>query len=283
MKIRTGLIGAGIQYSSSPRIHMDEAASAGIDYSYELFDFDQCAEGTAALPRLLDNAEQQGFAGLNITFPCKQSVLPLLDELSAEADKLQSVNTVVFRDGKRYGHNTDWWGFAESFRRGLPEVAIGKVALIGAGGAGSAVAYAALQLGVGALVIHDADSGRAQALAARMQSLFPRSSVMAEPNLQATLMGIDGVIHATPMGMAKLPGMALPADLIQPPLWIADIVYVPLTTALLALAQSRGCRVLNGGVMAVMQAAGAYELFCGHPANHARMLQRFETQVLQVR
>lgn len=278
---RTGLIGAGIQQSSSPRIHVDEAKSLGLAYTYELFDLDQQTDGVAALPRLLDYAQAQGFAGLNITYPCKQSVLPLLDELSADADTLQSVNTVVFRNGKRMGHNTDWWGFAESFRRGLPGVAMDNVVLVGAGGAGSAAAYAALQLGVKQLVVHDSDHARAKALAARMAAVFPQSIVRSESDIVRAMQGVDGVIHATPMGMAKLPGIALPPDLIQPPLWVADIVYVPLNTALLELAAARGCRVLNGGAMAVLQAARAFFLFCGHAPDHARMLARFDGQVVR--
>lgn len=280
---RVGLIGAGIQYSSSPRIHMDEAASIGLNYSYELFDLDQQTDGAAALPRFLDAAQQQGFAGVNITFPCKQSVLPLLDDLSADANTLQSVNTVVFRDGKRYGHNTDWWGFAESFRRGLPDVALGKVVLIGAGGAGSAAAYAASKLGVKSLVIHDSDPSRAQQLATRMAAHFPPGHVWAERDLVAALQAADGVINATPIGMEKLPGMAIPAACIQPPLWVADIVYVPLYTELLELALARGCRVLNGGGMAVLQAARAFYLFCGHTPDHTRMLARFDSQVMRAR
>jgi shikimate dehydrogenase len=280
---RVGLIGAGIQFSSSPRIHMDEAASIGLNYSYELFDLDEQPNGAAALPGLLDAAQKQGFAGLNITFPCKQSVLPLLDDLSADAATLQSVNTVVFRDGKRYGHNTDWWGFAESFRRGLPDAALGKVVLVGAGGAGSAAAYAASQLGVESLVIHDSNHSRAQQLAMRMAAHFPRGKVWAERDLVAALQTADGAINATPMGMEKLPGMALPSDCIKPPLWVADIVYVPLYTELLELAVSRGCRVLNGGGMAVLQAARAFYLFCGHTPDHTRMLARFDSQVVRAR
>ena len=280
---RVGLIGAGIQFSSSPRIHMDEAESIGIPYSYELFDLDLEPDGTAALPRLLDEAEQNGFVGVNITFPCKQTVLPLLSDISADADILQSVNTVVFRDGKRYGHNTDWWGFGESFQRGLPDVAMRKVALVGAGGAGSAAAYAVLQLGAESLVIHDSNHERAELLATRMASCFPKRIVSAERDMLSALQGIDGVIHATPMGMTKLPGLALPEASIRPPLWIADIVYVPLTTALLELAQARGCRILNGGGMAVLQAAHAFYLFCGHTPDHARMLARFDKQVVRVR
>lgn len=278
MKYRVGLIGAGIQQSGSPRIHMDEAASLGLDYSYELLDIDAEQDGATALPRLLTLAEQQGYAGLNITYPCKQAVLPLLHELSPEASALQAVNTVVLRNGKRIGHNTDWWGFAENFCRRLAPVPLHDVVLVGAGGAGAAAAYAVLRLGVERLWIHDADSARATALAERMTALFPRQQTRMAESLPAVLEHANGLIHATPMGMVKLPGLAVPPQSICPPLWVAEIVYVPLETALLALARARGCRVLDGGGMAVLQAAQAFTLFCGHVPDYARMLARFPAQ-----
>lgn len=280
-RFRTGLIGAGIGFSSSPRIHMDEAASLGLDYRYELFDLDHEPDGAAALPRLLDAAERSGFAGVNITYPCKQTVLPLLDELSDDARRLQSVNTVVFSAGKRQGHNTDWWGFAENFRRFLTPVAMNNVVLVGAGGAGAAVAYALLKLGTASLLINDSDSSRAAMLASRLAGQFPDRSVAVASDLPAALAIADGLVHATPVGMSKLPGIAVPAECVQPPLWVADIVYVPLETQLLALARQRGCRVLNGGGMAVLQAARAFEHFSGMTADIERMLSRFAKQVLR--
>ena len=134
-KVLVGLIGAGIQRSQSPSLHMEEGRALGLDYRYEILDVDLVEGGAAALPRLLDEAEARGFAGLNITFPCKQQVIPLLHDLSDDARSLQSVNTVVFQKGKRIGYNTDWWGFAENFRRGMPDVKRDRVVLVGAGGA----------------------------------------------------------------------------------------------------------------------------------------------------
>ena len=149
-----GLIGAGIQASRSPALHEAEGAAQGVRYLYKLIDLEVLGLGAEALPELLTAAERMGFAGLNITHPCKQAVLPLLHELSPDARALGAVNTVVLRDGRRIGHNTDWFGFAESFRRGLPDVARDRVVQIGAGGAGSAVAHAALTVGVRHLTDH---------------------------------------------------------------------------------------------------------------------------------
>ena len=163
--ILEGLIGAGIQLSRSPGMHEAEAVAQGMRLTYRLIDLEVLREGAEALPRLLSMAQAAGFAGLNITYPCKQAVIPLLDELSPDALALGAVNTVVFADGKRIGHNTDWWGFAESFRRGLPDASLAHVVQLGAGGAGSAVAHALLTLGAKRLAIVDTDRPKAEALA----------------------------------------------------------------------------------------------------------------------
>ncbi len=257
---------------------MDEAASLGLNYRYLLLDLDLKHEGAAALPQLLEQAERAGFAGVNVTYPCKQLVVPLLDQVSEQARRLNAVNTVVFKNGKREGHNTDWWGFAESFRRELPDASLARVVLVGAGGAGAAVAYAALQLGAKTVLIHDSDPARVAALLARLGPLFPGSCVLKGGELAADLRTADGLIHATPVGMAKSPGLAVPAASIQPPLWVADVVYFPLETQLLALARARGCRVLQGGGMAVLQAARALALFTGRTPDLQRMLARFPHQ-----
>ena len=277
--VLVGLIGAGIQRSSSPALHMDEGRALGIDYRYEILDLDRVAGGSTALASLLDDAQGKGYAGLNITYPCKQAVIPLLDELSDDAHSLQSVNTVVFQGGRRIGHNTDWWGFAESFRRGMPDAKRDRVVLVGAGGAGSAVGYAALQLGVRSLLIHDVDRARARALATRLGELFPAREALAVDDLPAALATADGLIHASPTGMAKLPGLPVPAGSLKPPLWVAEVVYVPLETQLLQKARGNGCRTLDGGGMAVFQAVMAFELFCGVKPDAERMLRRFNASL----
>jgi len=278
-KLQVGLIGAGIQQSGSPALHMQEGAALGLDYHYQLLDLDLLPEGPDTLPRLLLQAQAAGFAGLNITFPCKQAVIPLLDTLSPEAVALQSVNTVVFAGTQCIGYNTDCYGFAENLRRGLADVERQRVVLVGAGGAGSAVAYAALQWGTRALLIHDRDPERAKALAARLSAQFPDCEVTVTDDLESALAHADGLIHASPTGMAKLPGLPVPAHCLRPPLWVADVVYVPLETQLLAQARAAGCRTLDGGGMAVFQAAKAFELFTGIKPDAERMLASFNARL----
>ena len=274
--ILAGLIGAGIQKSLTPALHMREGAEQGFDYHYELLDLDCIQGGAAALAATLLDAEQRGFAGVNVTHPCKQIVVPMLDELSEDAAALGAVNTVVFEAGQRVGHNTDWWGFAESFRRGLRDVAMDTAVLLGAGGAGAAVAYAMLKLGIESLEIFDINRSRMQALVAKMSKLFPRQRVVFATSLADAMRTAAGLVHATTTGMAKSPGLPLPAELLEPRHWVAEIVYFPLQTELLRRAQKLGCRTLDGGGMAIYQAVHAFRLFTGITPDAQRMTRHFD-------
>ncbi|MBR0659813.1 shikimate dehydrogenase [Neoroseomonas oryzicola] len=270
-----GLIGQGIGGSRTPAMHEREGAEHGLRLVYRRIDLDALKLGPEALPDLLCAAEWMGFAGLNITYPCKQAVVPLLDELSPGARALGAVNTVVLKDGRRIGHNTDLTGFAEAFRRGLPGVARDRVVQLGAGGAGSAVAQALLSEGVGRLTIADTDQARSQALAADLRGRFGAGRAEACADLPAAVAAADGIVNCTPVGMAKLPGTPLPVALLRPALWVAEIVYFPLETDLLRAARAIGCRTLDGGGMAVFQAVDAFRLFTGREPDAERMLRHF--------
>lgn len=270
-----GLIGRGIAGSRTPAMHEREGAECGLRLIYRRIDLEVLRLGPEALPELLRAAEWMGFAGLNITYPCKQAVVPLLDELSADAQALGAVNTVVLKDGRRIGHNTDLTGFAEAFRRGLPGAVRDRVVQLGAGGAGAAVAHALLSEGVGCLILADTDAARAEALADGLRARFGADRAVACTDLAAAVAGADGVVNCTPVGMAKLPGSPLPVTLLRPALWVADIVYFPLETEFLRAARAIGCRALDGGGMAVFQAVGAFRLFTGLEPDAARMLRHF--------
>ncbi len=273
--LRVGLIGASIQQSKSPTLHETEARALGLDLSYTLIDLKALGLGVDALPRLLESAEQEGFSGVNVTHPFKQAVIPLLDHLSDEAAMIGAVNTVVFKDGQRLGYNTDEWGFRENFRRQMAGVALDRVVQIGAGGAGAATAQALLSLGARTLRIVDADTARAQALADKLSARFGEANLSATASLDAALKDADGVVNATPMGMADHPGLPLDPALLRPDLWVAEIVYFPLDTELLMQARRLGARTVNGGGMAVFQAARAFELFTGIEPDQERMLRHF--------
>ncbi|WP_394713489.1 shikimate dehydrogenase [uncultured Roseibium sp.] len=275
-----GLVGRGIQRSRTPEMHMAEASAHGIRSVYKIIDFDVFSGREPDLAEILSAAEMTGFNGLNVTYPFKIQVVPLLDQLSANAKAVGSVNTVVFRDGRRYGHNTDLWGFAESFRRGMEGAARRKVLLIGAGGAGVAVAHALADLGIENLLVFDIDPIRAARLVAQLKINRPATTTEVVDHLDAgTVSGLDGIVNATPIGMAKAPGSAFPAELLDQAMWVADIVYFPLETQLLKDARKIGCRILPGSGMAIFQASRSFELLTDRPADPERLKTTFDNFV----
>jgi shikimate dehydrogenase len=267
-----GLIGAGIQASRTPAMHECEAQAHGIRCLYRLLDLDTMPE--SSLQDLLDAAERVGFAGVNVTHPCKQSVLAHLSELSSAARVTGAVNTIVFDDGRRIGHNTDASAFRRSFEDGLPGARLDRVVQLGAGGAGAATAYAALAMGVQQLLIVDKLGERARALCARLDAAFPERATPAT-HVEDALAGADGLIHATPTGMATHPGLPLPIELLHRELWVAEIVYFPVETPLLLAAREKACRTLDGTGMALWQAVEAFALFTGLEADAERMREAF--------
>ncbi|MGH3356883.1 MAG: shikimate dehydrogenase [Nocardioidaceae bacterium] len=275
--VLAGLVGAGIATSLTPALHEREADRLGLRCVYQRFDITELGLTPADVGTLVGSAHRTGFTGLNITHPCKQLVIDHLDALSPDAVALGAVNTVVFEGPRAVGHNTDWSGFAHSFARGLPDVATQDVVLLGAGGAGAAVAHALLTLGADLVTVVDTDPGRADLLARALRERFGRRRAAAAPTqrLDRLLAAADGLVHATPTGMAAHPGLPLPAALLRAEHWVADIVYRPLETELVQLARSRGCRTLDGGGMAVYQAVDAFELFSGVVPDPDRMTLHF--------
>jgi shikimate dehydrogenase len=278
-QVLLGLIGSGIQRSLTPAMQEAEGQAQGLRVSYLLIDLDETNEGPEALPGLLAAARGAGFAGLNITYPCKQAVIPLLDDLSDEARAMGAVNTVVFQDDRSVGHNTDGLGWRWGFERALPHADLTRVALLGGGGAGSAIAHALLRMGCRHLIVVDQEAARARELAGRLVEVYPHCTVEGTDDAVAALRGACGVVHATPTGMDKLPGTPVDVELLRAGLWLSEIVYFPLETALLKAARARGLATVDGGTMAVGQALGAFELFTGRQADAARMDAHFRRLV----
>lgn len=272
----TGLIGRDIQASLTPRLQESEADAQGVRLIYRLFDFAADGMDGKDLPRLLDALQLAGFAGVNVTHPYKQAVIAHLDELSPQAAQIGSVNTVVFRNGRRIGYNTDVTGFAENLRSGLPQgTAASRVVQMGAGGAGAATAHALMGLGVEQLTLFDSDIDRATALAEALCAAHGAGRAIVGQDLSMAIGGADGIVNATPMGMAVHPGSAIPRDLLEPRLWVTDIVYFPLETQLLREAREADCTTLDGSGMTIFQAVGAFQHFTGLTADPARMRVNF--------
>ncbi len=276
-----GLIGAGIGTSLTPALHEHEADALGVSYSYQLIDIAALGLQPDDAGRLVRDAQRMGFSGVNVTHPCKQVVVEHLDEISPAADTIGAVNTVTFTAGRTVGHNTDQPAFKQSLDEGLPNADRNDVVVLGAGGAGAAAASAALELGTSRLTIVDADGSRADGLGESLALRFPSAIIRSlEPaGLADALAGADGLIHATPTGMAHHPGIPFDLRLLQKRTWVAEIVYRPLDTELLHGARRLGCRTLDGGGMAVIQAALSFELFTGLEPNRERMRKEFDAMV----
>jgi shikimate dehydrogenase len=268
----SGLVGEGISASRSPWLHEREADAQGVRLVYSLYDLAEAPERDEALPMTLDAAKRMGFAGLNITHPYKQRVIPFLDQLADGARRIGAVNTVAFRDGCAIGYNTDYLGFAEGLRRGLAGASFNQVVQLGAGGAGAATAHALLEHGTSNLHLFDVEKERAEALAAILTSSFRHASIEVVQDLNAALRAADGAVNASPVGMVGHAGSPLPKGALRPSMWVADIVYFPLETELLKEARAIGCRTLDGIAMVVFQAAAAFDIFTGLTADRERML-----------
>jgi shikimate dehydrogenase len=157
------------------------------------------------------------------------------------------------------------------------------VVLLGAGGAGAAVAHPLLTLGVRRLTVLDMAGDRAEQLATALADRFGagRATGGDLDGLTQALAGAAGLVHATPTGMAAHPGLPVPAEVLRPPLWVADVVYRPLETELVRTARAAGCRVLDGGGMAVFQAVDSFRLFTGLEPDAERMLAHFTALVTE--
>jgi shikimate dehydrogenase len=270
-----GLIGSGIGPSLSPALHMREASALGLRYQYVRLDLDELRLGADAVGDLLRQAKAAGFRGLNITHPCKQLVIEHLDALDPAAEAIGAVNTVVFDGDGAIGHNTDWTGFRDGLVDELPDARLERVVLVGAGGAGAAAGHALLSIGAGMVDVLDVDAARARHLASRLADRFgsARTSGGDMSELADRVQAAQGLVHATPTGMSEHPGLPIPATLLRPELWVAEIVYRPLDTELVRAARAAGCATVDGGGMAVHQAAAAFRLFTGCAADAARMRQ----------
>lgn len=267
----TGLIGAPIRRSASPAMHERAAETLGVHCHYQLIEVAGADAGELRL--LLDGVRRLGFAGVNVTFPYKEAIVPLLDELSPGAAAIGAVNTVLVRGGRLIGHNTDTTGFAVAIGDLVARSRGGTVALIGAGGVGRAIAFALSGLGVAELNVFDADRAKAAAVA---RLLSGNQKLHIADNVEAALRDAVGVINATPVGMLPSRASPVPEALLHRGQWVVDAVYSPLWTPLLIAARAKGATVMTGRDLAINQAANAFELFTRLRPSTAEMAKAFD-------
>ncbi|MET0445752.1 MAG: shikimate dehydrogenase [Pseudorhodoplanes sp.] len=254
----TGLLGAPIAHSASPAMHERAAEALGVRCHYQLIEI--AGADRAEIAGLLDGIRRLGFAGINVTYPYKEAVVDLLDDLSPGARAIGAVNTVVARDGRLTGHNTDTSGFARAVAPLVTASAHGPVAVIGTGGVGKAIAFALAGLGVSEIRIFDTDKPKAAQLAAQLGDAH---KVRVAADVEDAVEGAAGLVNGTPIGMLPNLGMPVPEALLHAGMWVADAVYSPLWTPLLKAAKAKGAKVMTGRDLAIYQAADAFALFTG--------------------
>jgi shikimate dehydrogenase len=275
-RVLVGLIGRNIQKSLSPMLHEDACDQTGVRGHYHLMDLDLLPG--RSLESVLHAVRTAGFAGTNVTYPCKEAVLPLLDEVSPEARQIKAVNTVtVDSAGRTCGYNTDRIGFRRAFEEtfGVDAARGNTVLLVGAGGAGRAVAFALLDLAVDAVLVYDTDMERGRRLAEGLGSELGEGRSRAVASVTSAMAICAGVVNATPVGMLGVPGIPIPLETVARHHWVADVIYTPLETKLVEGARAKGCRVMGGAGMCVHQAAESFQLFAGRAADVSRMHRVF--------
>jgi shikimate dehydrogenase len=189
-----------------------------------------------------------------------------------------AVNTATITPhGRTTGYNTDCSGFRRNFEEGLGRASVeGKTALlVGAGGAGRAVAFALMELGAATVLVHDVDAAQARSLVADLVLHCGASRARAAGSLPDAIAAAVGVVNATPIGMSGFPGVSLPVEALAARHWVADVIYTPIETELIKAARARGARTLTGGGMCVHQAVDAFRLFTGLEPDVARMHRTF--------
>ena len=257
-----GVIGAPIAHSLSPIIQNAALHEAGLDYVYTAFPVRRDALASAVC-----GLRDAGVTGFNVTIPFKTEIMPLLDALSEDAQRIRAVNTVVIAsDGTMTGHNTDVTGFMASFAARGIGLAGKHTVLIGAGGAARAALWGLLRSGVFSVCIGVRNLAKGKALCTD----FAADGTLAvycfdDPHFRDVLCTADIVVQTTPIGMSPQTDAMPPVDpaAISPSAAVYDLIYTPAETAFLRAAAAHGCTTINGETMLVMQGAEAFSLWTG--------------------
>ncbi len=275
--IHLGLTGFPLGHSLSPKIHAAALKAAGLEGEYLLYPVSP--DDPAALAALVNRLRSGELQGLNVTIPHKQAVIPLLDDLTPSARSIGAVNTIFVQDGRLIGHNTDAPGFLADLARLLEnrksKIQNPKSALVlGAGGAARAVVAALLSDGwMVTLAVRSADLSQAQQLSQQHSSLITFHALDELPALDLSALTL--IVNTTPLGMSpETETCAWPAALDFPPTAaVYDCVYNPRETLLVKRARAAGLPAETGLGMLLEQAALAFEIWTGAPAERAAMRQ----------
>lgn len=266
--VRLGLIGDNIARSRSPALHRIAGRLAGLDVTYDLFiprdlglDFDA----------VFATCRDRGLRGINVTYPYKEHAAAMVRIEDAGTRRIGAVNTVIFAEGDPLGFNTDCSGFIAAYRHRLGEARPGRVAMVGAGGVGRAVAFGLATLGASEVVLADRDRARALALADALAR--QAVAVRVADTVEQAIEGAEGIVNCTPVGMVGYPGSAVPATLLPGRRWAFEAVYTPVETQFKQEAEAAGLAVISGYDLFFNQGVHAFELFTGCPPNDLQRLR----------
>ncbi|OCX67336.1 shikimate dehydrogenase [Thioclava sp. SK-1] len=266
--LQLGLIGDNIAASRSPLLHRLAGAQNNQQVRYDRL---VPAQMDKPFKAVFAYARDAGFRGLNITYPYKEQVVPMVRIDDPLLRQLGAVNTVIFDAQGPVGYNTDYTGFMAAYRQSRADAAPGTALMIGTGGVGRAVAFGLLALGAKAIRLLDRDPAKAQSLAAALRAAAPNVTVTVHSNAQEAAAGADGVINCTPVGMVGHPGTPLPKAAMAGASWAFDAVYTPPDTEFLQSAQEQGLVIISGWALFFYQGVQAWGHFTGLPLDEARL------------
>lgn len=259
-KISLGLIGDNIQASCSPELHRMCGEISKLDVSYDLFipsiigkDFES----------VFNQCRLDGLAGVNITLPYKERVLSQVKIDDINIKRIGAINTVLFSKDGAKGYNTDYTGFISAYRSILKKKLPGKVVLIGAGGVGKAIAFGLIVLDAKEIVFVDHDREKALSLAKAVFEASNGKIKTCVSDISSALVGADGVINCTPIGMVGYEGSPVTDGEFPKGGWAFDAVYTPVDTLFKGQAEKAGSTFISGYELFFNQALDAFEIFTG--------------------
>ncbi len=271
-----GIFGYPVGHTFSPGMHNSAFTALKMDACYIPFEVPP-----DALVRAVNAVIPLNLAGLNITVPHKEKIIPCLDGLSEEARLIGAVNTVQIQEERLVGHNTDGRGFLRSLKEQAGFRPKGKTfLLVGAGGAARAVAFSLALGGASKILLHDTDAGKADRLAGDIRDKANAdASAVAEDELSSSAREADCLINATPIGLRNADPLPFSADVIEPRHLVADLVYNPFSTRLLKTAGTKRAKTLPGLGMLLYQGVIAFEIWTGKKAPVAVMQKALKRQI----
>ncbi|MFH0991025.1 MAG: shikimate dehydrogenase [bacterium] len=259
-----GVIGHPISHSLSPLLHGTAYSLLRMDCSYQAYDVP-----LENLETSLNQFRQEGFTGLNVTLPLKQAVIPRLDRIDHEAESIGAVNTLHFDGSILTGYNTDVIGVRRTLQPFELEIAGRNVVILGAGGSARSMIFALKNIPISRLTIISRTASKLEELYFHAKQLCPDveicSSTFNSESLSSTIEEAGLVMNATPVGMfPNITGSPITnPSVFHAEQIIVDMIYIPLETALLRLAKSKGARTLSGLEVFLHQGASAFELWNG--------------------